>query len=384
MGYTKDGDRTPGEFSYRATPNSADAPVPQDRTAGGENATDHSAVFGCMCQSCGAMVEAIFQPVGRAVCAEVGFPLPCQAEFDACQAATPAGRPDGYTGTATDLNLIYPPLNPFQDEGGNWLSQSDPCQPEATFGAYKAAYNLSSQCAAGATALADGGTAEALALATCVATSRIGVYASASVPCAEVDIGGPSCGDAFPAESCVQGAELGGLPGLGVSPEQTQSFLDLLAGLGISQAEGDGDAVCVTELIACTGDETCQTLMPSDGDDATAEQLASCRANALCAAFIACTLSQDGDPCQEEQAACFADATCFAIRSAIGDEPCVGPCTAQRTQIESCEANQVCAATLRCDPDHWLFTAPTKSSALLVAPTSFLGLLVVLALGPAQ
>jgi hypothetical protein len=109
MGYTAGGTRTPGEFSYRNTNNSPGAPVPQNLTA--TATTDHSAAFGCMCTNCGAMVEAIFQPIGRSVCQAVvpASPLPCQTEFDACQAATT--RPDGYTGTAADMNLAYPPVS---------------------------------------------------------------------------------------------------------------------------------------------------------------------------------------------------------------------------------------------------------------------------------
>ena len=107
MGYTKGGARTPGSFNYRATANSADNPVPQDQTA--TATVDTTAIFGCMCEKCGGMVEAIFQPVGRAVCAEVGFPLPCQTEFDACQAAT--SRPTGFTGTAAGMDIEYPPVS---------------------------------------------------------------------------------------------------------------------------------------------------------------------------------------------------------------------------------------------------------------------------------
>eukprot|EP01052_Picozoa_sp_SAG31_P045298 SAG31_NODE_8215_length_1494_cov_3.767025_1_plen_413_part_10 len=236
MGYagTADSPRTPGEFLYRATPNSVDAPVPQDLTAGGADATDISGDFACMCENCGAMVEAIFQPIGRAVCGELGFPLPCQAEFDTCQAATPDGRPDGYTGSAAGLDLVYPVLYPPIDADGNWLSQSDPCQPEATFGAYKAAYDLETQCAAGEKALgvtgedtaadADSDTA-ALTLAKCVAQSRIDVYAdpvySADLACSAVDIGGADCGEVFPADACVPDCTADGVPDPCVVPDCT-------------------------------------------------------------------------------------------------------------------------------------------------------------------
>ncbi len=66
------------------------------------------------------------------------------------------------------------------------------CQPEATFGAYKAAYDLSTDCAAGDTTI--GGSAEALALAKCVAASRNEVYLARNVAPADADIGGFSCG----------------------------------------------------------------------------------------------------------------------------------------------------------------------------------------------
>jgi hypothetical protein len=109
FGFTDGGARTPGAFNYRAAPNSADNPVPQDQTATATD--DDTEIIRCMCTNCGAMVEAIFQPVGRAVCQAVApeAPLPCQAEFDACQAATT--RPDGYSGTAAEMNIAYPPVS---------------------------------------------------------------------------------------------------------------------------------------------------------------------------------------------------------------------------------------------------------------------------------
>ena len=108
MGWTNEGARTPGPFNYRATPNSPDAPVPQDQTATATE--DKSAAFACMCHNCGAMVESIFQPVGRSVCQAIGAdPLPCQTEFDACQAATT--RPTGTTGSAATFDLVYPTVS---------------------------------------------------------------------------------------------------------------------------------------------------------------------------------------------------------------------------------------------------------------------------------
>lgn len=105
FGFTDNGARTPGEFSYRAA-----AGTPQNLTA--TSTEDQSAGFACMCEKCGAMVEAIFQPVGRWACAAVGFDLPCQSEFDACQAATT--RPDGYTGSAAGMDIAYPPVSRYR------------------------------------------------------------------------------------------------------------------------------------------------------------------------------------------------------------------------------------------------------------------------------
>ena len=69
------------------------------------------------------------------------------------------------------------------------------CQPEATFGAYKAAYDLSDDttgiCAEDS---AVAGNTEALALAKCVAASRNDVYWAHGVAPADADIGGFTCG----------------------------------------------------------------------------------------------------------------------------------------------------------------------------------------------
>eukprot|EP01043_Picozoa_sp_COSAG02_P057609 COSAG02_NODE_7023_length_3223_cov_2.505762_2_plen_119_part_00 len=74
----------------------------------------------------------------------------------------------------------------------SWASSTDVCQPEAAFGAYKAAYDLSTACAAGDTEI--GGSAEALTLAKCVAASRNEVYLANNVAAADSDIGGFTCG----------------------------------------------------------------------------------------------------------------------------------------------------------------------------------------------
>ena len=94
VGYTEGGTCSIGRVNYHAIVNSPDATAPQDLAA---TATiDNSAIFG-------------FQPVGCAGCAQTGFPLPCQTEFDACQVATT--RADGFTRTAAGMDIVYPPVS---------------------------------------------------------------------------------------------------------------------------------------------------------------------------------------------------------------------------------------------------------------------------------
>ena len=71
-----------GNFSYRNE--SAATGATQDKTA--TATTDYTTMFACVCQNCGATIEAIFQPIGRAICKTVGQDLPCASEFDACKA----------------------------------------------------------------------------------------------------------------------------------------------------------------------------------------------------------------------------------------------------------------------------------------------------------
>jgi hypothetical protein len=85
-----------------------------------------------------------------------------------------------------------PPTITNADGSTSWASSTDVCQPEAAFGAYKAAYDLSTACAAGDTTI--GGSAEALTLAKCVAASRNEVYLANDVSAADSDIGGFTCG----------------------------------------------------------------------------------------------------------------------------------------------------------------------------------------------
>ena len=119
------GGLTPGPFNYRATPTSPDNPVPQGLTA--TPTTDYGPSMACMCEKCGAMIEAIFQPVGRMVCQALGKPLPCTDEFEACQAATT--RPDGYTGTQADMNLVYPPVSSQRARAEQWHPRASNSPP---------------------------------------------------------------------------------------------------------------------------------------------------------------------------------------------------------------------------------------------------------------
>ena len=152
-----------GNFMYRKV-----GGQPQNIT--GKATKDHSAHFECVCEKCGGPIEAIFQPIGRAICETVGKSLPCQTEFDACKAAN-AGSITS-TGSLAAGNLKYPPVG----GGGNWTASADVCHPEAAFYGYKVGYNLTEDCNAGKTALKKGGGATAFALAKCVAKSRVGAY----------------------------------------------------------------------------------------------------------------------------------------------------------------------------------------------------------------
>ena len=174
------------EFTYRDT-----AGQPQNLTA--TATTDYSDMFECVCTSCGSSVEAIFQPIGRAICTSIGVDLPCQDEFDACKTAN-AGT-GGYTGSLAGRDLVYPAVG----GGGDFTASTDPCHPEAAFFGYKVAYNLTEDCNADGTALTAGGGPTALELAKCVAVSRIEAYRSADgvdYNCL-VDVGGPDCGEPY-------------------------------------------------------------------------------------------------------------------------------------------------------------------------------------------
>eukprot|EP01052_Picozoa_sp_SAG31_P032065 SAG31_NODE_3474_length_4233_cov_5.560716_5_plen_110_part_00 len=53
-----------GNFTYR---NESGAP----QTLVASATTDYTATFTCVCQNCGPTIEAIFQPIGRAICKTV-------------------------------------------------------------------------------------------------------------------------------------------------------------------------------------------------------------------------------------------------------------------------------------------------------------------------
>ena len=114
------GGRTPGPFTYRAAPD-----TPQDLVA--TPTTDYGPAMACMCEKCGAEVEAIFQPVGRMVCAALQKPLPCQAEFEACQAVTT--RPTGYSGTQAGMDLLYPTVSRERACAEEWRPRASNSPP---------------------------------------------------------------------------------------------------------------------------------------------------------------------------------------------------------------------------------------------------------------
>eukprot|EP01050_Picozoa_sp_SAG11_P014163 SAG11_NODE_1715_length_4396_cov_3.282290_6_plen_137_part_00 len=124
------GDGLGREFVYRSEPGGA-----FEHT--GTSITDHTDVFTCACNQCGAGVEAIFQPIGRSMCEIIGAdPVPCQPEYEACMEANP--DPEGISsGTTADGDLLYVPIF-----GTPLIPSTSVCQPEKAFGAYKVGYNL--------------------------------------------------------------------------------------------------------------------------------------------------------------------------------------------------------------------------------------------------
>ena len=90
-----------------------------------------------------------------------------------------------------------PPRQPGADGTagtGPWTASSDVCQPEAAFGAYKAAYKLadSPEAVCGADA-----APEVTAVAQCVAASRNDVYKWYDVAAADSDLSGWKCGTEY-------------------------------------------------------------------------------------------------------------------------------------------------------------------------------------------
>ena len=90
-----------------------------------------------------------------------------------------------------------PPRQPGADGTpgtGPWTASSDVCQPEAAFGAYKAAYKLADEplavCGADA-------APEVKAIAQCVAASRNDVYMQYNVAATNSDLGGWKCGSDY-------------------------------------------------------------------------------------------------------------------------------------------------------------------------------------------
>ena len=120
---------------------------PQNLTAvPHENLT---ATFSCMCENCAATLEAIFQPIGRAICSAIGKDLPCAKEFDDCKKAN-AGKITS-TGSLAAKNLKYPAVTSG--------ASTDVCHPEAAKMGYKVGFNLTADCAADKKSLKVGGGA---------------------------------------------------------------------------------------------------------------------------------------------------------------------------------------------------------------------------------
>ena len=98
--------------------------------------------FSCACQKCAAVMEAIFQPVGRPICKAIGYDLPCDAELTACLAANP-NAPNISTGSMATKDLVFKPVPTPPMTPSNMMTRSPSiCQPEAAFQAYKVGYNL--------------------------------------------------------------------------------------------------------------------------------------------------------------------------------------------------------------------------------------------------
>ena len=92
---------------------------------------DLSAIMACMCTECGAVVEAIFHPIGRDVCTALGAELPCAAELAACEATDAVAEAALYTGANVvgDRSKAYIPSGP---------PSTSKCSPSHSAFAYQA------------------------------------------------------------------------------------------------------------------------------------------------------------------------------------------------------------------------------------------------------
>lgn len=70
----------------------------------------------CVCKQCSALVEPIWQPIGREGCGKFGVELPCQAELDACLAA------------GNSKEVCYPDNGIYGYKKGYDLSNPEECQ----------------------------------------------------------------------------------------------------------------------------------------------------------------------------------------------------------------------------------------------------------------
>ena len=165
-------------FEYKITPEQEDMLV-------GFPTANNTIAMQCACTACGSTLEAILQPTGRSVCAAIGTPLPCHAEYGACTSAN--GYGPGASGSIEAMDLVYPWVSPGPSDSI--------CHPEAAALGYKVAYNLTQDCNEDGTELLVGGGPTALALAECVAQSRIDAY-DPGMNCLEF-VGGPKCGEPY-------------------------------------------------------------------------------------------------------------------------------------------------------------------------------------------
>ena len=165
-------------FEYKITPEQEDMLV-------GFPTANYTTGMQCACTKCGSTLEAIFQPIGRPVCAAMGTPLPCHAEYETCTSVN--GYGPGASGSIENMDLVYPFVSPGPSDSI--------CHPEAAILGYKVAYNLTKDCNEDGTELLVGGGPTALALAECVAQSRIDAY-DPSMNCLDF-VGGPKCGEPY-------------------------------------------------------------------------------------------------------------------------------------------------------------------------------------------